>query len=164
MLYHYFQHPPPHALISFTDHGSLITVFRNVFEQCQIHGTFASGWPVCIVHGDVWQEICMMHMQALTNLNTTQARFGRSGNLKGGSQGLSKHASNTQTEYAGSWAGSGMGRRRDSWTRSLKTARGAPLCHSARPGTLPQHRESWRASAVGTPLAHHDLWALTFYE
>ena len=140
MLYHYFQHPPPHALISFTDHGSLITVFRNVFEQCQIHGTFASGWPVCIVHGDVWQEICMMHMQALTSINITQAWSGRSEYLKGGNLGMSKHASKTQTEHARSWAGSWMAQRRVYQMRSLQMTGDEPFCHLASPGMLTYHR------------------------
>ena len=37
-----------------------------------------------------------MHIQALTNVNTTQAWIGRSEHLKGGNQGLGKHASKMQ--------------------------------------------------------------------
>ena len=45
-----------------------------------------------------------MHMQALTNVNTTQAWFGRSRHVKDGNGGLSKHASKTQTRYYASLA------------------------------------------------------------
>ena len=58
----------------------------------------------------------MIHFRALTNVNTTQAWFGRN----------RYYASRTQTECTGLRAGSGMARRREFWTKILQTARVEP--------------------------------------
>ena len=88
-------------------------MLTNASEICTVRDLITSFLPL-LPHATMFRlEIRMMQTQALTNLNTTQARFGRSGYLNGGNQ-LNKHASKTQGGYTGWRAGSGMARRRDS--------------------------------------------------
>ena len=97
-------------------------MLTNVSETCKIHETFSPVLPFLPDTGNVRHEICMMHVQALPNVNTTETWFGRNGYFKGSNQGFNKHASKTQTEHTGTRAVSGMARRRGFWTRSLQTA------------------------------------------
>ena len=70
-----------------------------------------------------WQEMCMMHIQALNKANSSPVCFGWNGYvIRAIPQALREHASKMQTEYTGLWAGSGMARRRDFWIRGLQTA------------------------------------------
>ena len=79
--------------------------------MCKIHDTFT---PASLFLPDTTlsqQEICMMHVRALTNVNTTEAWLDRNGYVKGSNGGFSKHASKTQTQYK-SRATSEMARRK----------------------------------------------------
>ena len=100
-------------------HLDSIIVLTNVSEMCKIHDTFT---PASLVYylrpheqkPDTTlsqQEICMMHVRALTNVNTTEAWLDRNGYVKGSNGGFSKHASKTQTQYK-SRATSEMARRK----------------------------------------------------
>ena len=44
----------------------------------------------------------LTHVQALTNVNNSQAWFVKNGYFKGGNQGFHTHASKTLTEHTGS--------------------------------------------------------------
>ena len=79
--------------------------------MCQINTKFTSVSQSLPDATMSQQEMCMMHVQALTHINTPKTWFDRNGNLKGGdkdlkifggNQGFSKHASKMQTEYKGS--------------------------------------------------------------
>ena len=78
-------------------HCSLVSVLTNVFEMCKFHNKLTSLSPFLSDATMSRQENCMMHMQASTNVNTAQTRFGSNRSSQGCNQGWNKHASKTQT-------------------------------------------------------------------
>lgn len=132
-------------------------VKQRLSEMCKIHKTFTSVWPLLPDTRILWHEFCIIYMQALINVNTTQAWFCSNGFFGGGNQDFNKHAAKTQTEYTGSQAASGMARRRG-FQMSLKTALDEPFCHPAPPGTLAGHRECWSATIIRAPWDHSESW------
>ena len=70
-------------------HFSAITVLTKVTEMCEIHDACTPVWPFLPETAILQQEICMLHVRALTSVITTPVWFGRNGCLSGSNQGFS---------------------------------------------------------------------------